>query len=144
MPAPIRHITAPSSPLVLQPNVEDIAPPPGSPEPGERPVEDDILHPIVAGTAAADSYEGTHPVRFDGPRRKRSFVIPCDLIDYAKEAQETSWWYGREYDSLNALVLAAIEREVDRIADIYNNGEPLQPYRGRYRQGRPSKQSQAA
>lgn len=42
------------------------------------------------------------------------------------------------YNSMNSLVEAAIERELECLAAEFNGGEPFAPNDGRFRKGRPA------
>lgn len=45
--------------------------------------------------------------------------------------------YDGGYKSMSALIEAAVEHELEKLAIEFNNGEPFPPNGGEFRQGRP-------
>ena len=74
--------------------------------------------------------------------KKRSWSPTPDLVKCAQRAYDLQRIVNGapEYDSLNAMIVAAVERELVRMAAKYNDGEPIKPNTtGTFRTGRPPK-----
>lgn len=118
------------TPFVLTPNVEAIVPTapaephqPTTPAPTETPVT-----PAPAERPAAAP-----------PRTKvaRTFQIPSDLLGMAQTAVLRTAGQDGGHSSLNALVENAMIRELQRLAQEFNEGQPFPAHTGAFRTGRP-------
>ncbi|KRE28233.1 hypothetical protein ASG80_21375 [Agromyces sp. Soil535] len=66
-----------------------------------------------------------------------TFSIRKTVKKSAETAVFRTAGYPGGYTSLKALVEGAIERELVRLADEFNGGEPFPPNEGGFRRGRP-------
>jgi len=89
---------------------------------------------IIARVEQSDAPGYTNWPQF----KKRSFVFPVELLARAKRAQRlcSIWQYG--YQTLDAFFVGAIKNEIATIAAQFNNGQPIEPFDGNYRTGRPT------
>lgn len=121
MPAPKPSLPSAHSPLAAQAqlavNVERVGPATPAAPPTPRPQARRAPRTIARG------------------KIRRSFDLPADLIARAQRAQLISDDGMNGHRSLTALVTEAIDREIARIAAVYNGGLPIEPHTGQYRNG---------
>lgn len=66
----------------------------------------------------------TDPAR---KRVSRSTMLPADLVDRARNAVYWTRMVSNEPATYSALTELALAKEVQRLEDDYNNGQPFEP-----------------
>ena len=67
----------------------------------------------------------------------RTFQLRESLLRQAQTAVLQTGQFDNGYSSLNALVVGALERELQRLAAEFNDGAKFPEHRGAFRTGRP-------
>lgn len=90
----------------------------------------------ASSTAPAMSVRGDYPAELD---EKKQATLNLRRILKARAETVVLRTAGFEggYSSWNSFVEGALERELQRMADKFNHGEPFPPNNGSFRQGRP-------
>jgi len=141
MNAPNRRRPGSASPIKLVPEVEEVRTSTTA-EPSE------IAPPSTteAATKAAGAptlpmdrkiVHGEVGVEDDNPKRPVTFNLRTSLKKRAETAVLRTAGYDGGYQSMAALVDGALERELERLAIEFNDGEPFPRNAGGFRQGRP-------
>jgi len=114
------------APFPLTPHVEPIVPsPPTEPSPAPSFAE--------PPTRQRDTHE---PPPAD-TKVSRTFQLRTGTLATAQTAVLRTAGLEGGYPSLNALIEAAVVRELHRLADQFNGGAPFPPHAGKFRTGRP-------
>jgi hypothetical protein len=155
MAAPARRRPGSDSPIKLVADVEQVRTPGGVADDaaGEFGGEVAATAPTAAPGEPHEQQESTIvPVSSRAPRPAKQPIIalPADdgktpvtfsLRTTLKKRAETAVLrtagYQGGYTSMAALVDGALERELERLAREFNNGEAYPPNAGTFRQGRP-------
>lgn len=133
MSAPARKRPGSHSPIQLTPKVEAIA--------GERQRED--APPAAQSDPPAPKQEsaGT-PASIATPAERgtkiaRTYQLPQSLVREAETAVLRTGGMPGGYRSMAALMAGALERELDRLSQEYNDSKPFPANDGGFRAGRP-------
>lgn len=139
--APARRRPGVDSPIKLTAQVEEVrtaATVPVQPEPA---VTEPAAAPRPQRAAAQRSKPAPAPAPAPALDSDATEVTTLSLRRTVKKSAETAVLrtagYPGGYTSMKALVEGAIEREVARLADEFNGGEPYPPNEGGFRRGRP-------
>lgn len=132
MTAPIRRRPGSTSPLALVPEVEELRTSPIE-EPSQRLATAAPVAPAAAPVAAAAVAD---PVESD-EKKAVTLGLRTSVKKRAETAVLRTAGYQGGYKSMAALVEGALERELERLALEFNNGEPFPQNAGSFRQGRP-------
>ncbi|GGI42864.1 hypothetical protein GCM10010988_41170 [Cnuibacter physcomitrellae] len=164
MSAPQRQRPGSASPIKkLTPHVETVRTPSTPTEPeGEgtqRPLEVGVgstsAAPTIEATpepsVAGESGPAAQPARAKAPARKAApkvlvpdpkipttLAIRQSLKKKAETAVLSTSRFEGGYVSLSALVEGALVRELERLAEEFNEGQPFEENDGGFRQGRPA------
>lgn len=132
MTAPIRRRPGSTSPLALVPEVEDVRTSPIE----ERSQSLDTAAPVAPSAAPVEAAAVADPVESD-EKKAVTFGLRTSVKKRAETAVLRTAGYQGGYKSMAALVEGALERELERLALEFNNGEPFPRNAGGFRQGRP-------
>lgn len=139
--APARRRPGADSPIKLTAQVEEVrtaATVPVAPEPAV-PVEQASAQP--QRTASQRNTPATTPApppAIDPDATEPATFSICKTVKKSAEtAVLRTAGYPGGYTSMKALVEGSIERELVRLADAFNGGEPFPPNEGEFRRGRP-------
>jgi hypothetical protein len=132
MTAPIRRRPGSTSPLALVPEVEELRTSPVE-EPKQTATPAAPVPPAAAPVEAAAVAELVE----SDERKAVTFGLRVSLKKRAETAVLRTAGYQGGYTSMAALVEGALERELERLALEFNNGEPFPRNTGGFRQGRP-------
>ena len=132
MTAPIRRRPGSTSPLALVPEVEELRTSPVE-EQAQPIAEPAPSSPATAPATAALAVEPIESVE----KKAVTFALRTSLKKRAETAVLRTAGYEGGYKSMAALVEGALERELERLAVEFNNGEPFPENVGGFRQGRP-------
>lgn len=138
--APAETATPALSLMDAQPQTQAAEPAPASvsaPTPSFEP----SLPPAPAAqpttlNAPSMSPHGNYPAELD-ERKQSTLNLRRILKARAETVVLRTGGFEGGYNSWNAFVEGALERELQRMADEFNNGEPFPPNAGGFRQGRP-------
>lgn len=132
MTAPIRRRPGNTSPLALVPEVEELRT-----SPVEAPSHQDTpAAPAAPAAAPAAAVPAVEPIESD-EKKAVTFGLRTALKKRAETAVLRTAGYQGGYKSMAALVEGALERELERLALEFNDGEPFPQNTGGFRQGRP-------
>ncbi|MCI4659558.1 hypothetical protein [Cryobacterium zhongshanensis] len=96
------------------------------------------LQPEVVAAPAPVIAPVPVPVQVESDEKKSvTFGLRMSLKKRAETAVLRTAGYEGGYTSMTALVEGALEREIERLAIEFNNGEPFPRNNGGFRQGRP-------
>ena len=125
MTAPIRRRPGSASPIRLVPEVEEVRTPPAMEAPPAVPSPTPTSKAPLADALESDE------------KKAVTFGLRTSLKKRAETAVLRTAGYEGGYASMTALVDGALERELERLAVEFNNGEPFPRNVGGFRQGRP-------
>ena len=134
MTAPIRRRPGSTSPLALVPEVEELRTSPIE-EPSQQPSTPTPKAPVPT-TAPVAAVPMVEPAESD-EKKAVTFALRTSLKKRAETAVLRTAGYQGGHKSMAALVEGALERELERLALEFNNGEPFPQNTGGFRQGRP-------
>lgn len=132
MTAPIRRRPGTTSPLALVPEVEELRTSPVE-EPAQSISESAPSAPVAAPATAAPRVETVESAE----KKAVTFALRTSLKKRAETAVLRTAGYEGGFKSMAALVEGALERELERLAVEFNDGEPFPQNTGGFRQGRP-------
>ena len=125
MTAPTRRRPGSASPIKLVPEVEEVRTPPAMERGPDVPSTNFDSRASLAESAESDE------------KKAVTFGLRTSLKKRAETAVLRTAGYEGGYNSMAALVDGALERELERLAIEFNNGEPFPRNVGGFRQGRP-------
>lgn len=136
MTTPSRRRPGSASPIKLSPQVEEVRTSTTIDPPAVVPSVDN--EPTIAPTPQTreSNRPRRSPVETD-EKRPVTFGLRVSLKKRAETAVLRTAGYEGGYSSMAALVDGALERELERLAVEFNNGEPFPRNPGGFRQGRP-------
>lgn len=145
MTQPQRRRPGSTSPIKLVPAVEPVQTPSPATTNSESPAatRDNLTpSPQVAPETPPAQTQATTPAS-SAPAEAPDTKAPVTVTMYrsTKKRAETAVFrtagFTDGYTSFSALVEGAIQRELERLAELHNGGEPFEPNSGSFRQGRP-------
>lgn len=148
--APTRKRPGSQSPIALTPKVEavstpaTVAPTPAVPstpaqEPAPAPARAEPAAPAKESRPTSTE-QGRAPASnevVDDPKVSRTFLIRLSQVKAAETAVLRTGGLPGGYKSMTALMNAALARELERLANEFNDGAPFPPNAAEFRVGRP-------
>lgn len=143
MTAPARRRPGAESPIKLTPQVEEVRTAASVPMQEAAPAVSPQEQPPAPAKTATAKRRKPAAVTTPMPAGDSDATEPAtfNLRSVVKKSAETAvlrtQGYPGGYTSMKALVEGALERELARLADEFNGGEPFPPNEGGFRRGRP-------